>query len=299
MTAFERGEWLELRKSTIGASEAAVVCGVSPYQSPLDLYYRKTGALPPVAETMPMRIGTLMEPVVLALYEAETGETVERRQDWIRSPEHDWMSATIDGAVLRDGAIAKPVECKTANIRMRSEWGDAGTDEIPLPYLIQVHHQMIVTATDVADVAVLIGNSDFRVYTIRRHDRLCRSILTRETEFAGCLRDRRPPPERPDDLRVFAALAPTTDAEVALEGNSEAVAWADEYMRLGPRIKAMEELRNDLKYRLIRSMAHHASARLDDGTVLARRTVKRPEYVAKATEYVDFRVKTPRTEDRS
>jgi len=296
-TALERAEWLALRKATIGSSEAAAAIGVSAYQTPLELYYRKLGMLPEQAETLAMRLGTLMEPVLAALYEAETGEAVVWRQRWVLSEERPWMSATIDGAVHDPDGPTKLVEFKTANMRMRGEWGDTGTDEIPLAYLVQVQHQMIVTGLDQADVAVLIGNEDFRIYNIGRHERLCEQILKAESEFAACLRERRPPPERPDDGRTLARLAPRIEAEIDLAGNAEAVAWAAEYRALGPRIKEMQDAKEELKHRLIRSMAHHQSARLDDGTLLARKTVRRPEYVSKAVEYVDFRVKAPKTEE--
>ena len=153
---------------------------------------------------------------------------------------------------------------------------------------------MIVTGVDAADVAVLIAGDDFRIYPIRRHDRLCALIVAREAEFAERLRARTPPPELPSDGPTLARLAPRIEAETDLSDNSEASAWAAEYQALGPRIKALEDAKAELKYRLIRSMAHHQSARLADGSILTRKTVRRAEYVVKASEYVDFRVKAPK-----
>ena len=43
------------RRSGIGASDAAVVAGVSPFSTPLELYLDKKGRLPDRAPTLPMR----------------------------------------------------------------------------------------------------------------------------------------------------------------------------------------------------------------------------------------------------
>ena len=37
-------EWLELRKNGIGGSDAAVVCGISRYKSPVELWMEKPTA---------------------------------------------------------------------------------------------------------------------------------------------------------------------------------------------------------------------------------------------------------------
>lgn len=37
-----RSEWLRLRKSGIGGSDAGAICGVNPYSSPMKVFYDKT-----------------------------------------------------------------------------------------------------------------------------------------------------------------------------------------------------------------------------------------------------------------
>ena len=37
-----REEWLKYRKNGIGGSDAAAVCGLNPYSSPIKVYYDKT-----------------------------------------------------------------------------------------------------------------------------------------------------------------------------------------------------------------------------------------------------------------
>ncbi|MCM1277019.1 MAG: YqaJ viral recombinase family protein, partial [Lachnospiraceae bacterium] len=40
-------EWLEFRKKGVGGSDAAVVCGISKYKSPVELWMEKTNRMPP------------------------------------------------------------------------------------------------------------------------------------------------------------------------------------------------------------------------------------------------------------
>lgn len=287
--------WLAERLKRIGASEAASVLGVNPYQSPIELYYRKTGQLPPEKESLPMKIGKLMEPVLCRLYEDQFGWAIERKQEFVVSKEYPFMAATLDGVTTGvDGEPDTIVELKTANVRRADEWGETGTDEIPLPYLVQVQHQMIVTRIDLAHVAVLIGNSDFRVYHVPRHDKLCAKIIDREADFWRAVEARKPPKDRPEDAAIFARLAPEFEAEVDLSDNFEAQLNLDLYRYYGDEIKKLEDERNEYKHRLIRSMAHHATARLSDGTILKRATVKKKSYVVEASEYVQFSARKPK-----
>ena len=71
-TDLNRDQWLDIRRSGIGSSDAAAAVGLNPYKSQLELWMEKTGrggALPqldPNDEASPMYWGTLLEPIVAA-----------------------------------------------------------------------------------------------------------------------------------------------------------------------------------------------------------------------------------------
>ena len=44
--ALTHGQWLQVRQSGIGSSDAAVAIGLSPYKSPLSLWLEKTNRRP-------------------------------------------------------------------------------------------------------------------------------------------------------------------------------------------------------------------------------------------------------------
>jgi putative phage-type endonuclease len=117
----------------------------------------------PIQETPAMRWGNTLEPVIVQAYAQETGNSVEPGGLAIhKSKDAPWRMATLDGvATLPDGRL-KILEVKTA--RTADHWGIPGTGEIPLQYACQVQHYMEVTGIHSADIAVLIGGSDFRIY---------------------------------------------------------------------------------------------------------------------------------------
>ena len=50
-------EWLDLRKTGIGGSDAGAVCGLNPYVSSIGVYLNKIGKAPEVEDNEAMRQG--------------------------------------------------------------------------------------------------------------------------------------------------------------------------------------------------------------------------------------------------
>jgi putative phage-type endonuclease len=278
--------WLSWRRDGIGASEAAAALGVSPYTTPLELYSRKLVLLPDEAETFPMVLGQALEPAIATLYRHKTGRPVVRQQIRLESAEHPFLRATLDGVT----DCGRVVEFKAIGWRLAREWGESESDEVPLPYLCQVHQQMLVSGAEVADVAVLIGGDDFRVYTVPRDPGVEAMILPKLSAFWDRIVRRDPPPaSMPLDLEIISRIAPTRDE--AIELDDEALRLADEYARLGDEAKTFDGARQVVKVALIEMMNGHAVASLPDGRQIARKTIDRAGYEVKATSYVDFRIK--------
>ena len=102
------------------------------------------------------------------------------------------------------------MECKTANHYSQSEWGEAGTDAIPLPYLCQCLWYLGITNLSEIDVAVLLGGSDLRIYTKTRDIELESLIFEKATLFwtEHVQKDIPPKPQSIDDCKaLFRGLA--------------------------------------------------------------------------------------------
>ena len=130
---------------------------------------------------------------VASEYALATGLSLVSHDAAAVHPEYSYMHGHIDRFVLSgdlplissDGQInaSRILECKTANPFAQSEWGEAGSDQVPLSYLAQCVWYMMLTNIDRTDLAVLFGNADFRIYEITRDLELEQMVLERAKLF--------------------------------------------------------------------------------------------------------------------
>jgi putative phage-type endonuclease len=192
-----REDWLAIRKQGIGASDAAAAVGLSPYQSPLELWMIKTGRdgdmpkVDPNDESSPMYWGTILEPIVAQHYSRRTGHKVRRINSVLQHPDTDkfWMLANLDYTVVGSDEV-QILECKTAG-----EWGaKLWRDGVPEYVQCQVQHQLAVTGKAVADVCVLICGQEIRIHRIERDDELIARLIELERQFWHYVETDTPPP---------------------------------------------------------------------------------------------------------
>lgn len=141
-----RDDWLSVRRTGIGGSDAAAAVGLSPYVSRLALWIDKTGrseGMPspaPDDTTSPTYWGTLLEPIVAAVYTRVTGNRVRKINAVLRHPTIPWMLANIDREIVGASDV-QILECKTAGEHGARLWRDGVPEYIEL----QVQHQLAVT----------------------------------------------------------------------------------------------------------------------------------------------------------
>lgn len=160
--------WLDARRRRIGGSEIAAVMGISPFDSPFSLWHRKRGMIGPVEQTPEMLWGQLLEPVVAEHFATEHPDVSVRVAPSFVHGARDYQTAAPDRLVFASRGARRPIriyEGKTA--RIGDDWGEPGTDEIPVYYRAQVLWYLDCLALPEADVAVLIGGSDYREYLVR------------------------------------------------------------------------------------------------------------------------------------
>lgn len=135
----DRNEWLKIRKTGLGGSDAGAVCGLNPYVSPMAVYRDKVSDETDMGDNEAMRQGRDLEEYVAQRFTEETGLKVRRSNKMYRSTEYPWMIADVDRMVAGGGA---GLECKTVSVYKKDQWADGG---IPVYYLLQCYHYMIVT----------------------------------------------------------------------------------------------------------------------------------------------------------
>lgn len=187
MNAIEREIWLGQRRTGISGTDVSAILGINPWASPLDVWLDKRGQAEPKVETMAMKMGNLLEPVVATLYAEETGATLVE-PGFMRHPIREWQIGTPDRIALAHGFdTSLPgwwdtlIEIKTA--RSGNDWGEPGTDQIPRHYLTQVAWYLGLTELPIAHLAVLIGASEYRRYVVHRDMDLEAVLLERCDEF--------------------------------------------------------------------------------------------------------------------
>lgn len=228
------------RRTFIGGSDAAGVLGCSRWETPLSIWAKKTGQLQEsVEETLPMKLGKMLEPTLAELFTEHTGLKVRRVNQSAVHPVHKFLAAQIDREVVGDDSLC---ELKTASGWKAKEWSD---EEIPQEYIIQVMHQLAVTGKKKGYVAVLIGgNQDFKVKEIPRDEELIRQIVAKEVAFWNdFVVPRVMPKVTKDDAETLYRLFP-----LAVEGS--AVDLGDEGARLMEMRQALYQDRNSVEMQL-------------------------------------------------
>lgn len=182
-----------LRHKSLGGSDIGAILGLSKYKSAVDVWMEKTGKAINQKDSLPLRFGQFAEEFVASEYSLATGSKLFHHDKAIIHPEYEYMHGHIDRFVVNsneslfdlNGQItaSRILECKTANPFAQSEWGEAGTDQVPLTYLVQCLWYMMLTKIECTDLAVLFGNADFRIYEINRDLELEGMILERAQSF--------------------------------------------------------------------------------------------------------------------
>lgn len=183
-------EWLEWRKKGIGGSDASVVCGISRYKSPVELWLDKTGQIPSAEAGEAAYWGTLLESVVRTEFSKRTGIEVKCVNELLQNEEHPFMLANLDGICEHPEYGTCIFEAKTASAFKAGEWDDAIPDE----YALQLAHYMAVTGCKGAYIAVLIGGNTFRWKFIERDEELISMLIELERNFWNHVQNNTPPP---------------------------------------------------------------------------------------------------------
>ncbi|MCW3662973.1 YqaJ viral recombinase family protein [Burkholderia cenocepacia] len=218
-----RDDWLTVRRTGIGGSDAAAAVGLNPYMSALELWLDKTGradGLPrpdPDDTTSLTYWGTLLEPIVAASYTKQTGNRVRRVNAVLRHPSIPFMLANIDREIVGVPDV-QILECKTAGEFGARLWREG----VPEYVQIQVQHQLAVTGKTAAHVAVLLCGQALEVHRIDRDDALIGRLVELEARFWRFVETDTPPPADGTESadRALRHLYP---------GNGETVDFSDDH----------------------------------------------------------------------
>ena len=268
----------------LGGTDIGAILGLSPYKTPLELWSELvSGEQPENRDLIHLRFGQHAESFIASEYERATDLFTAVHSPTLFHKKHGFMFGHVDRFVLDrpdtpavvDGTITadKLLECKTSSAFSKNDWGEPGTDQVPPLYLVQCAWYMAITECQSADLAVLIGNSDFRVYTIERDMELEGLILSHAQHFWHEHVLGKKPPE-PISVQDASILFPKEAPNSSVLANEEILQSITAYRQACTQSQTLSEECEKLKLEILKYMGHAEKLTLGSKTLATWKCAK-------------------------
>lgn len=283
------------RTQFIGGSDIAAILGISPWRTALGLWTDKVYP-DPKKDTQVQRRGKRLESYILEMVKDEFGFEAMHRNQRYTDPEIPYFSAEIDAEAAGD-LKHENLEIKSVHPFKMHEWGEEGTDALPLHYAAQAQWGLGVTRRDICQVFALIGD-DLRHYCIERDDATISAMRERAEEFwQKFILPKIAPPLDYEDERVLDYLKriyPGTDG-TTLKADDSDESWRRIYDDARIHADKYENVAQGAKAHLLERMGSAAMLQFSDGKVLRRKLIEVKGYTVADRKQLDVRfVKAPK-----
>lgn len=269
---------LASRARYVGASEVPAICGVSPFKSAWDVWAEKIGIAAPQPPNEAMRLGVILEPALLDWAHREIAPLKRNIQRVVRLSKECRLRATLD-AVFRMYGRIEPLEVKvgTAYSPRSREWGESGSDEVPLDVKLQVQAQLMACQADTGHVLALLPGPRLAHYSVRADHTLQEEIKDRVIDFWKYVEKKEPPPDSMPSAAIFHVIDRSGDLAPVPAEQLEEILNAYQNAR-AERLKA-EKAEQAAKNRLFELAGAACGLMADkgDGSKLCVRFVKRTQ----------------------
>lgn len=289
-----------LRAGKIGGSRAAVACGLPAFgATPIDLWAELTGRVPAkdLSTNPRVRAGNALEDGIRRMAEAELGVQIVKPRGTFVPRDGDiarFAVSNLDGIVIGAPGSEHP-NFEAKNSSQADEWGPARSQDIPERYLVQVHHNMMVTGARQCVVAVLLWGYDLRCYIIERNESLIGQIREAETDFFGYVeRDECPAnptgdaPASLETIRAIRGYNPDTVMQLPAQSWSVVDAWRRAKADEAEAKKRVEALRTQIEWEMGQAAVVGFAGRPE---TLVRQVVSRKGYTVAPSEHFELRLK--------
>lgn len=224
--------WREGRKRGIGGSAVGTILGVNPWETAWEHWARLKGELPCKEENAAMKMGHLLEPVVVSLFVEETGASIDpdTAQDFtVVNDDYPYFVASPDRIGTLNGEPFV-LECKTTQQRIDE-------DTLPKSWYCQLQFYMMVADIKSGAIAWLINGRDFGYRWFERDERFCEwmSSVLEEWWQRHIIVDE-PPEVTAKDVDIAYPQSQATSVELSSEGYNAAIRLKD----IRAEIKALE-----------------------------------------------------------
>jgi len=198
-------EWLEFRKTRIGASEAPIILGISPYMTPLQLWKEKTGREEGQRDSIAMEFGRRKEDQIRQYWEQKKGEFYPPTT--VFCEEYDFAMASLDGLSSNENLI---LECKCVN---EEAWNISSKNKVVDHHYAQAQHQLMVTGCKCVQF-VYFHRSQYRSIEVFPDPEYIKDMLQKEVEFFELMISDEEPPMSEKDFVDMSEDAEWTALEI-------------------------------------------------------------------------------------
>lgn len=280
------------RRTYIGGSDAAAIFGVSNRMTPIDLWLKKIARHPEPENLTPekakfFRRRKQQEPFIANMMKEEYGMEITRLSldetpNRYLDSEHDFLAAEIDFEFLMTdavrqafpdrpefGAIANGTllngEIKTVHPLVARDWGEHGSEEVPIYYAAQVMHGLGVTRRPAAIVAALFGLDNLLCFPVMADPEVIEPMRAECVRFWNEYVVKRVPPPMVE-LADFTKLYTHFEGR-PVEINDDVQALIETIVDCRRTAKLNEERRNEAEFELVTFLAAQWGVPLvdDDG----------------------------------
>lgn len=221
---------LARRRAGVGASEIAVLAGLSKWSSPIAVWESKVLGHS-IDSNYAMELGTELEAPIARVW-AKLNAKHLALVDTLAHPTKPLALATPDRAIYSDAAMRGDarkkrtdvrdaealLQVKSTNWRMRRLWGDEGTDAVPDEYLCQAHWEGAVAGQSEVIFAVDFDKTKLHEFRVRVDLAVFDALYEIAERFFREHVDTKtpPPPDSSDAWSEYLSRAFPRDAKPAL-----------------------------------------------------------------------------------
>ena len=169
-TGMSNDLWLKCREHgpkgdieyTVGGSDVAIIFGLSPWTTPLELWMIKKGRMKPKKPSNPeqLEMGHMLEPIAAHFYAQRTGNVVTDDNYLYQHADLEYALANIDRRYTRkEDGESGVLECKSLTYHKAADWADGA---FPIYYELQLRYYLAVLDKKYGTFSALWGNNPER-----------------------------------------------------------------------------------------------------------------------------------------
>lgn len=183
------------RRQFIGGSDISAVLGISPWQTPYQLYLEKTADAP--AEVDPKRQaifdrGKRLEPFIVEWARQDLELQIVRTNARYIDAELPFLSCEVDFEHEFSGSVEN-ADAKSVHPSKSNEWGLPGTDEIPDHYTAQFLFGQMITGRESTLCMAMFGMDKLEPYRVKRNEEVIVWMRVQAEIFWERVQKRNPP----------------------------------------------------------------------------------------------------------